>query len=44
MGMEAIKNLKMVEAAREVANELVEKGLSPELLKLVEENEVLHME
>jgi hypothetical protein len=33
-----------VEAAREVANELVEKGLSDELLKLVEEGEGLHME
>ncbi len=44
IGMEAIKNLKMVEAAREVANELVEKGLSPELLELVEKNESLHME
>ncbi len=44
LGMEAIKNLKMVEAAREVANELVEKGLGDELLKLVEESEGLHME
>jgi ATP-dependent DNA helicase RecG len=44
IGMEAIKNLKMVEAAREVANELVEKGLSDELLKLVEGSEALHME
>jgi ATP-dependent DNA helicase RecG len=44
IGMEAIKNLKMVETAREVANELVEKGLSDELLKLVEEGEGLHME
>ncbi len=44
LGMEAIKNLKMVEAAREVANDLVEKGLSEELLKLVEESECLHME
>ena len=44
IGMEAIKNLKMVEAAREAAHELVEQGLSPELLKLVEENASLHME
>ncbi len=44
IGMEAIKNLKMVEAAREVANELVENGLSPELLKLIEEGDGLHME
>ncbi|MBC7766448.1 ATP-dependent DNA helicase RecG [Arenimonas sp.] len=44
IGMEAIKNLKMVEAAREAAQELVEQGLSPELLKLVEENASLHME
>ena len=44
IGMEAIKNLKMVEAAREVANELVENGLSEDLLRLVETNESLHME
>lgn len=44
IGMEAIKNLKMVEAAREVAGELVDKGLSEDLLKLVEEGEGLHGE
>lgn len=44
IGMEAIKNIKMVEAAREVANELVEKGLDGTLRKIVEEEENLHME
>jgi ATP-dependent DNA helicase RecG len=44
IGMEAIKNIKMVEAAREVANELVENGLDEEMTKLLEQNESLHME
>lgn len=44
IGMEAIKNIKMVEAARTVAQELVEDGLSDELRRLLEENEKVHME
>jgi len=44
LGMDAIKNLKMVEAARATANELVDAGLSEDLLKLIETNESLHME
>jgi ATP-dependent DNA helicase RecG len=44
IGMEAIRNIKMVEAAREVASELVERGLNDDLSKLMEENEGLHME
>ncbi len=44
IGMEAIKNIKMVEAARETAKELVDEGLTPELTKLLEENEKVHME
>lgn len=44
IGMEAIKNIKMVEAAREVAQELVEKGLNEEMMKLLEEGDKVHME
>lgn len=44
IGMEAIKNIKMVEAARDTAKELVDKGLSDELIKVVQESEKLHME
>jgi ATP-dependent DNA helicase RecG len=44
IGMEAIRNIKMVEVAREVASELVERGLNDDLSKLMEENEGLHME
>jgi len=44
IGMEAIRNIKMVEAARTVASELVEGGLSQELLRLVEDEGDVHME
>ena len=44
IGMEAIRNIKMVEAAREVTSELVNKGLSDDLSKIIEEGDGLHME
>ncbi len=44
IGMEAIKNIKMVEAARNTAQDLIERGLNDNLIKLIEDNEKLHME
>jgi ATP-dependent DNA helicase RecG len=44
IGMEAIRNIKMVEAARTVASELVDKGLSAELQRVVEDEGDVHME
>lgn len=44
IGMEAIRNIKMVEAARDAAQKLVEEGLTDELTKLIEESDGLHME
>ncbi len=44
IGMNAIKNIKMVEAARVVAKELIDKGLDVDMKKVVEDADDLHME
>lgn len=45
IGMEAIKNLRMVEAARTEATQVIEKGLlEPHMSERLQESDVLHME
>lgn len=48
LAMEAIKNLKLVEVAREKAIEIVEKDNeltnNPKLLKIIKEKEAVHFE
>jgi ATP-dependent DNA helicase RecG len=45
IGMEAIKNLRMVEAARTEATRVVEQGLLDEYMtRRLKESEILHME